>query len=79
MMITDGAIPVKSENGSMVNHWGTLISNEELELVPDKRLNNAYLNIDPEKDWNYEGVSRTLREYMEAHPPQKNKNREFER
>ena len=63
----------------MVNHWGTLISNEELELVPDKRLNNAYLNIDPEKDWNYEGVSRTLREYMGAHPPQKNKNREFER
>lgn len=47
--------------------------------MPDKRLNNAYLNIDPEKDWNYEGVSRTLREYMEAHPPQKNKNREFER
>ena len=63
----------------MVNHWGTLISNEKLKLIPDQKMNNAYLNIDAERDWNYEGVSITLQEYMEKHPPKKTKNREYER
>lgn len=63
----------------MVNHWGTLISNEKLKLIPDRKINNAYLDIDPEKDWNYEGINITLQEYMAKHPPQKNKNKELER
>ncbi len=62
----------------MVNHWGTLISNTPLKLIPSYN-NNAYLDIDPEKDWNYEGVPCTLREYMEKHPPQKEKNKDFSR
>ena len=71
--------PVQIANWVMVNHLGTLISREPLKLVPSKAVNNAYLDIDPKKDWNYEGTSSTLAEYMEKHPPKKEKRRDFER
>lgn len=71
--------PVQIANWIMVNHWGTLISNEPLKLTPSKIVNNAYLDIDPEKDWNYEGVEATISEYMERHPPKKEKHKDFER
>lgn len=71
--------PVQIANWIMVNHWGTLISSEPLKLTPSKTVNNAYLDIDPEKDWNYEGVEATMSEYMERHPPKKEKQKDFER
>ena len=71
--------PVEIANWIMVNHWGTLISNEPLKLTPSRSVNNAYLDIDPKKDWNYEGVESTIAEYMERHPPKKEKQRDFER
>ena len=71
--------PVEIANWIMVNHWGTLISNEPLKLTPSRSANNAYLDIDPKKDWNYEGVETTVAEYMERHPPKKEKQRDFER
>lgn len=71
--------PVQIANWIMVNHWGTLISSEPLKLTPSKTVNNAYLDIDPENDWNYEGVEATISEYMERHPPKKEKQKEFER
>lgn len=71
--------PVQIANWIMVNHWGTLISNEPLNLNSHKAANNAYLDIDPENDWNYEGVEATVKEYMEQHPPKKEKQRDFER
>ena len=71
--------PVQIANWIMVNHWGTLISSEPLKLTPSKTVNNAYLDIDPEKDWNYEGVEATISEYMERHPPKKEKQKDFER
>lgn len=71
--------PVQIANWIMVNHWGTLISSEPLKLTPNGAVNNAYLDIDPEKDWNYEGVEATVAEYMERHPPKKEKQRDFER
>lgn len=66
-------------NWILVNHWGTLISNEPLKLIPVPHRDNAYLDIDPEKDWNYEGIGSTLKEYMEKHPPKKDKQRNHER
>lgn len=63
----------------VVNHLGTLISNEPIKLVPEQGRNNAFLDIDPENDWDYEGIDSTLKEYMEEHPPQKAKPREHER
>ena len=71
--------PAQIANWVMVNHLGTLISREPLKLVPSKAVNNAYLDIDPKKDWNYEGSSSTIPEYMEKHPPNKKKHRDYER
>lgn len=71
--------PVQIANWIMVNHWGTLISNQPIKLEKSPSVNNAYRDIDPETDWNYEGVDSTLKEYMEKHPPKKEKNRNHER
>lgn len=65
--------PVQIANWIMVNHFGTLISSEPLKLKPNRAVNNAYLDIDPEKDWNYEGVETIISVYMEQHPPKKRK------
>lgn len=43
------------------------------------QLNGKYLDIDPEKDWNYEGTATTLKEYMEKNPPEKKKEKIPER
>ena len=71
--------PCQIGNWILVNHWGTLISNEPLKLIPVPQRDNAFLDIDPEKDWNYEGIDSTLKEYMEKHPPKKDKQRNHER
>lgn len=71
--------PMQIANWIMVNHWGTLISNEPLNLNSRKTANNAYLDIDPHEDWNYEGIEATVEEYMEQYPPKKEKQRDFER
>lgn len=36
----------------MVNHWGTLISNEPIKLVPERGRNNAFLNTASRNMWN---------------------------
>ena len=61
--------PVQIGNWIMVNHWGTIISNKPIRLEPSPNRNNAYRDIDPEEDWNYEGTVTTVKEYMEKHPP----------
>ena len=71
--------PVEIGEWIMVNHWGTLISSEPIQLDSYKTENNALRFIDPEEDWNYEGVSATLSEYMEQHPPKKQKHKDLER
>lgn len=71
--------PVQIANWIMVNHWGTLISNRPIKLEKSSVVNNAYRDIDPETDWNYEGVECTLKEYMAKHPPKKEKHRDCER
>lgn len=48
--------PVQIANWIMVNHWGTLISNRPIRLEPRPDGRNAYRDIDPENDWNYEGT-----------------------
>lgn len=45
--------PVEIALGIMVNHFGTLLVKEPFDLEPSPITNNAYLDIDPEKDWNY--------------------------
>ena len=71
-------IPVQIANWIMVNHWGTLISNKPIRLEPSERVSNAYRDIDPEEDWNYEGSVATIKEYMEKNPPAVHKEKEHE-
>lgn len=47
--------PIEIALGVLANHWGTLIMEEPLELIPEPILHNAYLDIDSEKDWAYLG------------------------
>ena len=68
--------PVQIANWIMVNHWGTLITNKPIRLEPSERINNAYRDIDPEEDWNYEGSVTTVKEYMEKNPPAVHKEKE---
>ena len=70
--------PVQIANWIMVNHWGTLITNKPIRLEPSERINNAYRDIDPEEDWNYEGSTATVKEYMEKNPPAVHKEKEHE-
>lgn len=61
-------LPVQIATWVLVNHWGTLLSDKPLDLIPNQAGTNAYLDIDPEEDWNYEGVCMTVQEYMEQPP-----------
>lgn len=70
--------PVQIANWIMVNHWGTLISNKQIRLTPNESRNNAFRDIDPETDWNYEGSLSTIKEYMESEPPEAHKRKEHE-
>ena len=64
--------PVQIAKGIMVNHWGTILTREPIKLPPD-----GYLDIDPEKDWNYAGGDcRTVKEFMQKYPPVKKKELE---
>lgn len=71
--------PVQLGNWILVNHFGTLISSQPVKMTQVPYRDNAYRDIDPEKDWKYEGVETTLRDYMKRHPPKKEKQREHER
>ena len=46
--------------------------------LPSERINNAYRDIYPEEDWNYEGSVATVKEYMEKNPPAVHKEKEHE-
>ncbi len=71
-------LPVEIAEHILVNHWGTLLSSRPIRLLgtPGGR---RYRFIDPEKDWNYEGVNSTVQKYLEQHPPRKAKRRGEER
>lgn len=58
--------PVQIAKWVMVNHWGTLISSTPIWLDSYKTENNAFRDIDSEKDWHYEGVDSTIKEYIKA-------------
>ena len=57
--------PVQIAKGIMVNHFGSIITREPIRLPPD-----GYLEIDPEKDWDFcDGDCRTVQKFMEKYPP----------
>jgi len=68
--------PCEIANWIMVNHWGTVISNRPVALTDGQSGGKPFRLIDSERDWNYEGTTQTLKEYMERHPPHKEKELE---
>jgi len=58
--------PVEIAKGIMVDHLGTILTRTAIQLPED-----GYLNIDPEKDWNYCGESMTPEAFVSAGPPAK--------
>ena len=54
---------VQIAKGILVNHWGSVITQEEIKLPPD-----GYLDIEPE-DLNYDtGDCRNIQEFMSKYP-----------
>ena len=67
--------PVQIAKGIVVNHFGSIITRSPLKLPSD-----GYLDIDPEKDWNFAGGDcRTVKEFQEKYQPAKKKEKERER
>ena len=66
-------------NWIVFDFWGTLISNKPLPLTSHQIPGNAYRNIEYGLDWDYTGQDYTLQEYVEKHPPKKEKRQDFER
>lgn len=67
--------PCEIANWIMVNHWGTVISNRPVQFNEQTPSGKPYRLIDSEADWNYEGTTQTLKEYMERHPPIKEQDK----
>ena len=68
--------PVQLGNWILVNHWGTLISSRPVKMTHVPYRDNAYRDIDPERDWHDEGVETTLKDYMKRYPPKKQREHE---
>lgn len=70
-----GACPVQIAKGIMVNHFGSIITRERIKLPAD-----GYLDIEPEKDWDFSGGGcRTVKEFQEKYSPGKKKEKDYER
>lgn len=54
-------VPCELAKYVLVNHWGTVITDEPVELK--ENYHNAYHPL-TEDDWNYEGTTSTLEEYL---------------
>lgn len=57
--------PVELCDGVLVNFWGTVISKQPIEFY-DSYIGNRFALIG-EDDWNYEGETMTLDEYINAY------------
>lgn len=64
--------PAQIAKGILVNHFGSILTREPIKLP-----SNGYLDIEPEKDWDYCGGNcRTIREFLEKYPPKREKEKE---
>lgn len=54
--------PVEIAKGILVNHFGTLLVKEPIELTPFPETGNDYRYIDPETDWYYLGETENFKE-----------------
>lgn len=68
--------PCEIADWILVNLWGTVISNRPVTLDEKTPTGKPYRLIDSEKDWDYIDSDITLKEYMEKHPPKKERIQE---
>lgn len=66
------AEPVQIAERIMVNHLGSIITREPIQLSL-----SGYRDIDPVKEWEYtDGDCRTVEEFMKKYPAVRNKEKE---
>lgn len=57
--------PVQIAKVIMVNHYGSIITREPIDLPPD-----GYLDINPDEDWDFSGGEcQTVKEFQVKYPP----------
>ena len=71
----DGS-PCQIADWIWADHLGTLITNRPVRLEKSPAINNAYRDVNAERDWRYAGRGCSLKEFMEIYPLKKEKTRE---
>lgn len=71
--------PIQICQWAVVNRYGSLLSAKPIYLQQHPKLDNSFRDIDPDKDWNYEGYEMTVKEYLDEYPPKKEKQNCHER
>lgn len=57
--------PCEVRKWVLVNHWGTLLSREPIELTPNEYSGNDYRGVE-DGDFKYLGTSTTVEKYLGA-------------
>ena len=71
--------PIQISAWAMVNRYGSLLSTTPIQLQRHPKYDNSFKNIDPEKDWEQNGYSVKLHEYLEHYPIQRSRSQGKER
>lgn len=67
--------PVQISERIRENLWGTLLTSKPIRLDKHPRTFRTYREIDSEVDWNYEGRTLTVNQYLDRYPPKKEKQK----
>lgn len=65
---------VQIAKGILVNHWGTLITRDEIKLPSD-----GYLDIESDDLVYSTGDCRSMKEFMDKYPPKAKPPKDYER
>ena len=71
--------PIQICAWAVANRYGSLLTTTPIPLIPNARLGNSFKDIDPEKDWEPDGYTVKLREYLENYPVRRPYSKDYER
>lgn len=71
--------PIQICAWAVANRYGSLLSTTPIPLKPHAKQDNSFKDIDPEKDWERDGYTVKLRDYLENYPAQRPHSRDYER
>ena len=63
--------PIQICAWALANRYGSLLTTTPIQLQRHSKYDNSFKDIDPEKDWEQNGYSVKLSEYLEHYPIQK--------